>query len=164
MNDVGTLYLLCGKMAAGKSTLARELAKDRGAMLLSEDRMLASLYPGEVHGVETYVKYSRRLRATLRPHIVEVLTRGNSVVLDFAANTVGQREWMRGIITQSGAPHELHYLDVPDAVCVSRLEQRASQQPERRATDTIEMFRSITAHFQAPTPEEGFHVILHAPA
>lgn len=161
MSNPGTLYLICGKMAAGKSTFAKELADRRHALLLSEDRWLADLYPDEVHDVASYVQFSNRLKGALESHIENLLHRGVSMVLDFPANTLRQREWMRGLITKTGAPHELHYLIVPDDVCKSRLARRALEQPGRAATDTVEMFDRITAHFQAPTPEEGFNLIRH---
>ena len=47
--DITTLHFLCGKMAAGKSTLARELAHEHQAVLLEEDHFLAALFPGEIH-------------------------------------------------------------------------------------------------------------------
>jgi tRNA A37 threonylcarbamoyladenosine biosynthesis protein TsaE len=37
MAPCGTLYYLCGKMGAGKSTLSRQLALDHQALVLSED-------------------------------------------------------------------------------------------------------------------------------
>ena len=40
MSRAGTLYVLCGKMAAGKSTLARELAQRNAAILLVQDDWL----------------------------------------------------------------------------------------------------------------------------
>ncbi|NCE91845.1 AAA family ATPase [Pseudomonas sp. L13] len=36
-----TLHLLCGKIASGKSTLAKTLAAEHGAIVLSEDRLHA---------------------------------------------------------------------------------------------------------------------------
>ena len=161
MSQLGTLYLLCGKMASGKSMLAKELANSHQAILMSEDQLLADLYPNQVQDVASYVRCSTQLKRALEPHIGNLLCRGVSVVLDFPANTVRQRMWMRGLITKTAAPHELHYLIVSDAVCKSRLAKRAAEQPERRATDTVEMFDSITAHFQAPTPDEGFELIRH---
>jgi len=41
-----TLYFMCGKMAAGKSTLSKELARMHNAVLLNRDDWLAALYPG----------------------------------------------------------------------------------------------------------------------
>lgn len=43
-----TLHLLCGKIASGKSTLARSLAAQHSAMLLSEDNWLSKLYPEQI--------------------------------------------------------------------------------------------------------------------
>ena len=43
-----TLFLLCGKIASGKSTLAATLAEQPNTLLLKEDLLLATLYPGEI--------------------------------------------------------------------------------------------------------------------
>jgi predicted kinase len=41
---VSTLYLLCGKIAAGKSTLARRLAARPATLLISEDHWTSNLF------------------------------------------------------------------------------------------------------------------------
>jgi predicted kinase len=161
MNEPGTLILLCGKMAAGKSTLAARLADERGAILFGEDALLAALYPDEVHDLDGYLVRSRQLKRALRAHIVDLLRRGMCVVMDFPANTVRQRQWLRGLFDEAGASHELHYLEASDASCKERLARRAVAQPERSATDTPEMFDLVTAHFRPPSPDEGFDVIHH---
>ena len=58
----GTLHFLCGKIAAGKSTLAATLAAQPGTLLISEDHWLAALYPGEIQGVADYARCAARLR------------------------------------------------------------------------------------------------------
>ena len=40
------LIFFCGKMAAGKSTLARDLARRENAVLLVQDEFLDHLFPG----------------------------------------------------------------------------------------------------------------------
>ena len=42
-----TLHLICGKIAAGKSTLAAELASRPATLLISEDVWLSCLYKDE---------------------------------------------------------------------------------------------------------------------
>ena len=42
-----TLYFMCGKMAAGKSTFSKELAREHDAVLLNQDDWLAALYPAK---------------------------------------------------------------------------------------------------------------------
>ena len=87
-----TLHLMCGKIASGKSTLAKTLAVQHSAILLSEDKWLASLYPGAINSVTDYTGYSLRIRSVLGPLVVDMLECGVSVVLDFPANTIASRE------------------------------------------------------------------------
>jgi predicted kinase len=91
------LHLFCGKIAAGKSTLAKRLADQSGALLVSEDDLMSGLFGPEMESIADYVRYSARLRATLSPHLVGLLRAGNSIALDFPANTRKLRGWMRGI-------------------------------------------------------------------
>jgi predicted kinase len=48
MTERTKLFFLCGKMAAGKSTVARELAREHDAVLLVQDEFLVKLFPGEI--------------------------------------------------------------------------------------------------------------------
>jgi predicted kinase len=45
MTQPGKLIFFCGKMAAGKSTLAREIARREDAVLLVQDDLLRQLFP-----------------------------------------------------------------------------------------------------------------------
>src|SRR5215467_5911421 len=119
-----TLYLLCGKIAAGKSTLARQLASRQGALLIDMDRWMSVLFPVENKTIEDFARLSARLRDAMGPHVVEILRQDLSVVLDFPANTVKWRSWMRSLINEANVAHELHFLDVSDAICRARLQQR----------------------------------------
>lgn len=155
-----TLYLLCGKIAAGKSTLATELARDYRALLVSEDFWTSRLFGPELKKVADYVRLSNRLRQTMGPHLTEILRFGISIVLDFPANTRASRTWMKGIYEAADADHVLHFLDLPDEVCRSRLHERnASGEHEFAATD--EQFDLITSYFEPPAQDEGFMIIRH---
>jgi len=157
-----TLHLLCGKIAAGKSTLSAELAQRPATVVISEDHWLSRLYRDEMKSVSDYLRCSARLREAMRSHLVALLQAGVSIVLDFPANTPGQRAWMRTIFEQAQSAHQLHFLDVPDAICKARLRARnASGDHDFAATD--EEFEQITSYFVAPTPEEGFNLVRHAP-
>ncbi len=152
-----TLHMLCGKIAAGKSTLAAALAAAPGTILLSEDGWIAHLYRGEIATFEDYCVRSDRLRATLAPHVESLLRSGMSVVLDFQANTPDSRSWMRGIADRAGARHVLHHLDVPHDVCRMRLRRRNAAGTHEFAASDAE-FEAITAYFVIPTAEEGLNI------
>ena len=155
-----TLYLICGKIAAGKSTLAARLAARPLTVPIAEDRWNATLFPDEIRTLEDYSKYSSRLRQAMGPHVVALLRAGVSVVLDFQANTPRVRGWMKTLVEQSGARHELHFLDVPDETCRQRLRARnaAGEHPYRVSDAEFDLF---TKHFVAPGADEGFDVIVH---
>ncbi|KAA5933137.1 ATP-binding protein [Pantoea sp. Bo_2] len=155
-----TLHLLCGKMASGKSTLAAQLGTLPGYVVISEDQWLAALYQDEMHSVADYVRVATKLRKAITPHLVALLKAGVSVVLDFPANTRANRDWLRSVIEASSADHRLHYLDVPDALCKSRLHAR-NQGGEHAFAATDEQFALITRYFEPPHEAEGFNLVRH---
>ncbi|GFO54001.1 hypothetical protein GMSM_10080 [Geomonas sp. Red276] len=155
-----TLYLVCGKAAAGKSTLARRLAAKQRTVLVEEDAWLARLYPGEIRDLADYVRCTAKVREVLGDHIVALLREGMSVVLDFPANTPAYRQWARGLSEQAGAPHELHYLEVPDETCKARLSDRNAS-GSHPFTLSEDGFDEITRYFVPPSPEEGLTIIRH---
>ncbi len=157
-----TLHIICGKIAAGKSTLAATLGNAPHTVLICEDDWLAALYAGQMATVSDYVRCSARLQKIIGPHVVDTLKAGASVVLDFPANTVENRNWMRGIINTAQVDHQLHVLDVPDAVCLERLHRRNSDGDHAFAA-TDEQFQLVSKYFTRPGPEEGFNVVMHQP-
>ena len=160
MGEQATLHLICGKIAAGKSTLARSLAETPGTILIREDFWLSELYGDQMQTLADYVKYSAKLRPALKPHIVELLRSGLSVVLDFPANTIELRLWMRGLFETAGCEHQLHLIYVSDDVCKERIRKRnASGEHEFQVSD--EQFERVSRHYQPPTEAEGFEVIVH---
>src|SRR5882757_10389957 len=151
-----TLYLLCGKICAGKSTLARHPA----TLLISMDHWMATLFPTENKTIDDFARLSARLRAAMGPHVVDILQQGLSVVLDFPANTVKNRDWMRSLIAQADVAHEFHLLDLPDAVCKQRLRERNARGEHPFQVSDAE-YDQFTRYFLPPGPDEGFNVIVH---
>lgn len=160
MKPYGTLIFFCGKMGAGKSTLAAKIAKERGAVLLSEDEWLAKLFPGEVCTLNDYVNYSSRLRSVIGPLVEQMLLAGTTVVLDFPGNTRSQRAWFISICSKHGLRHQLYHIKAEDAVCLARLKQRRKEQPARAQFDTEEVFALVTRHFEPPSDSGEFNVVV----
>lgn len=155
------LIFFCGKMASGKSTLAKELAAREGAVLLNQDELLERLFPGAVIDVASYSNYSSRLNGAIGPHVSALLSLGTSVVLDFPGNTRAQRAWFRQLFEQAGADHELHFIDAPEALCKRQLKERSRDLPPGTPWTSEAEFDLIMGHFLPPSEDEGFNLIRH---
>ena len=154
------LHILCGKIASGKSTLAARLSAKPDTVLVTEDAWLDALFGDELQTREDYVSCSRRIKAAMKPHVMALLRAGVSVVLDFPANTPGQRRWFKEIIEATGAAHVLHVLDVPDEICLARLRARNTS-GDHPFVVTDSLFHEMTGYFTEAAADEGFTILRH---
>jgi predicted kinase len=153
------LHMVCGKVAAGKSTLCRQLATP-GILVIAQDHWMSKLYKEELRTVPDYIRLVRRLRDAMGPHLADLLGAGLSVVLDWPANTVASRAWMRNLFEAAGAAHKLHVLDVPDEVCLARLQARNAAGGHEYQVSCAE-FDELSRYFEPPAPAEGFDMLLY---
>jgi len=152
----GVLTFFCGKMGAGKTTKAYEIAQSSNTVLISEDEWLEALYPRAITSLDAYLQYSARLKPQIKKLVQSILMAGTDVVMDFPANTLAQRQWFKTIFSEIYAPYKLIFIDLPDDVCKTQIAKRRAEQPDRAATDTVAMFEQVTRHFVPPTVEERF--------
>ncbi len=117
------LYLLCGLPCAGKTTLAKQLAKEKGAIALSLDHLVLTLFPEE-DTFETHHKYVQRVENTFFPIVGNLLNQGCSVVMDFPAHTKVERDSLRQIATQAKVKSYLYYLQADLETIKKRIQQR----------------------------------------
>ncbi|MFJ3485430.1 AAA family ATPase [Pseudomonas sp. NPDC090202] len=154
------LHLMSGKIASGKSTLARSLAAERSAILLSEDQWLSRLYSDQIKSVTDYVRLARQIREVVGPLVIDLLNAGVTVVLDFPANTPQDRQWLRGLADAAGVSHRVHYVEVDDDTCRARLHLR-NRRAEHEFAATDAEFDLITRYFRAPDEDEGLQIEIH---
>jgi len=118
------LILTCGLPGAGKTTLARQLAADRGAVRLTKDEWLWALGS---------TPWDAPTQATVEHELwklaQEILRLGLSVVLDFGLWARVERDDMRSVARRLGVGVELHYLQVPADELWRRVDARNSQPP-----------------------------------
>ncbi len=160
--SVATLHFFCGKAGAGKSTKAKAIAEANGAILLSEDVWLARLYGDQIKVFDDYIRFSQKLNTVVTPLVIDLLALGQSVVMDFQANTKCRRSWFRSMFEEARADHVMHYLQAPDALCLERIQKRNTEMPEGASQLTEADYWHVTSYFQPPEEIEGFHVQAYA--
>jgi predicted kinase len=113
------LILICGLPGSGKTTLARQLAPRVPAVRLSPDEWKHDL------GIDYYDEPSRvRLEDRLWRLAQELLTLGQSVILENGFWAREERDELRLAARRLGVGVELHYLDAPVEELWRRLERR----------------------------------------
>ncbi|MEA3035094.1 MAG: hypothetical protein QOH04_853 [Sphingomonadales bacterium] len=155
----GNLHLVCGKIAAGKSTLCARLAARPGTLLISEDFWTKRLFAEELRDVADYARISAKLRSAMGPHVVDLLQAGVEVVLDFPGNTRATRAFWKEAAEAAGTQLVLHWIDVPDEVCRARLHRRNADGVHEFAGVTDEQFDLIISRFEPPQPDEGLEAV-----
>jgi predicted kinase len=158
--NAAILHMVCGKIASGKSTLTTRMVNSQPMILISEDVWIARLYPEEIHTLADYVRCAGHLKTVLTEHIQSLLSTGISVVLDFPFNTTNARAWGHSLFRAAGCEHRLHYLDVSDEICKSRLRVRNASGEHPFQTSEAQ-YELITRYFVPPAPSEGFNIVVY---
>lgn len=143
------LILICGLPGAGKTTFAKHLAQEVRAVRLSPDEWKHAL------GIDYYDEQARvRLEAQLWRLAQELLTAGQSVVMENGFWAREERDALRLAGRALGAAVELHYLPA----AVEQLWQRLEQRNKEAQPGTVPIQRSDlekwATQFEAPDAEE----------
>lgn len=156
---MAALHFICGKAGAGKTTLARELARTLPAVVFVEDEWIDTL-GFETQSLDDFRIASVKVRKLIALLASDLLRLGVSVVFDFAGNTPKDRRWVRGIFKAAGADHTLHVIEATDEQCLANIHRRNERKPPGIYAGYVsdETFHAVTANFLLPQQDEGFRV------
>ena len=143
------LVLICGLPASGKTTLARQLASEIPAIRLNKDDWVAHL--GQNVWDESF---RSRIEAELWALTRELLSLGQSVILEWGHWARAERDEKRTGARALGVGVELHYLDVPLEELIARVERRQARGEWTASPITRPHMERWAASFEAPGQDE----------
>ncbi|MFE2696393.1 AAA family ATPase [Streptomyces mirabilis] len=128
MNDPGaiTLFLTVGLPGAGKTTRARQLAKEHNALRLTPDEWMIPLFGEPEADGKRDVLEGRLLSLAM-----EALRLGTNVVLDFGCWSRAERSAIRWLAESAGASCRLVYVPVDLETQRARIARRQSLTPDQ---------------------------------
>jgi len=154
MTGSPTLYLMVGLPGAGKTTYAKRLAEEVGAVRFTPDEWHIALFGDDFHQVEKELHDARhdRVEELMWKVGKELLGKGVNVILDFGFWVEEQREEKRREALAVGAETKVCYLDTPMPELLRRLQERSAQnRDDVFGVITEEDMREWAGLFQPPT-------------
>ena len=150
---MATLHLMVGLPCSGKTTYARQLAREVNALLLTLDVWHLKLFGDDV-GHDIHDERHESIEKLMWDVANHVLVMGGDVILDFGCWTRVERDDYRNRTKKLGANFKLHYMDVPYSELYRRLEIRNCT-PTKGVfvIPKTEMDKYVTI-FQPPTEDE----------
>jgi len=140
---------MVGLPGVGKTTRARELELEMGAVRLTPDEWLRPLF-GSGNDTEERDTLEGRFVALAR-RMLEV---GQSVVLDFGLWSRAERDSLHDLANTCGADYRIEYLDLAPEEQWRRVEQRQRSAPPDSFSITREELVGFVDMFEAPTSGE----------
>lgn len=142
------MWLLVGLPAVGKTTRARALADERGALRLTPDDWLLAMQ----RAVDVDDAVRDALEGRLLDLAIPALRGGIDVVVDFGLWGRDERTALRWIAAQLGARAVVEHLDVEETEQVARVRARAADDP--RLHIPPEDMRAWRGQFETPEADE----------
>ncbi|MFD7160174.1 AAA family ATPase [Kribbella sp. NPDC059898] len=144
-----TLYLTVGLPGTGKTTWARRVEGEVGALRLTKDEWMKALYGDDNPEVASDVVEGRLIGIGLRG-----LELGVDVVIDFGLWSREERDALRDAAARVGARAEVRYFEVSLDEQRRRLDERLAARPEDTWPISDDELASWAARFDVPTAGE----------
>lgn len=150
--DTLTLILFCGLPGSGKTTLAKQIERQRDVIRLCTDDWQADLMMG--HDDE---KFHEKLQKRLHSLALELLKHCQSVILEDGLWTKPERQAKLNDAKKYKAKTELHFFDLSFDEIWKRLESRNNTLPHGSVHITKDQLEKCWNLFEKPNQEELDH-------
>lgn len=150
------IHLILGRLCSGKTTLAKAMAQEKKAVLLSCDELMLTLFPEDGLG-SAYDTISSRVKEYLWKKAFELIDAEVNVVLDWGFWTKAARQDAFSRCREKNVPFVRHLIDISDEEWRRRIEKRnqAVRQGQTQAYQVDEgLYRKFLSRYEAPSADE----------
>ncbi len=151
-------HIVVGFISSGKTTFARKLEQETGAVRFTKDEWMVRLF-GNTPPKDKFEEYDHKMASLATEMSLKCLRAGINVIIDEGFWVKEQRDEIREKVTNVGAIPKIYYLRVPLEVMKARTLRRSEAPPIDSFTIDEESFNQYWQFFQPPDKDEDFALI-----
>lgn len=157
---VAIMHILVGLPCSGKTTLARQIESETGAVRFSPDEWQLFLFGHDMNHPDHDARHTR-VEELMRKVAIQLLRQGASVIYDFGFWSVRERDEMRTLARELGVEFRMHYLATPLEEIYRRMDLRNASGRDGIFVFSREDLAQWLPYWQPPLPdEEGCQFVL----
>ena len=149
-------YVICGFIGSGKTTFARKLEKETGAIRITKDEWVIKIFGNKITLDKNFEKYDKNVTELAKDIAFKILKSGGDVILDEGFWVKSQRDDIKKKISELGARPILYYVECPVEEMRERVVSRSKIPPEDSFEISGEMFDNYLKYWQPPEKDEKF--------
>ena len=138
-NNKPVAYIIIGFIGSGKTTYARKLEKETGAIRFTKDEWLVRVF-GNTPPKDKFAEYDNRMASLATDMALACLKAGINVIIDEGFWVKEHRDAISEKVKNVGAIPKLYYLEVPFEIMKERTLKRTENPPVDSFTIDEESF------------------------
>jgi predicted kinase len=152
-------HIVIGFIASGKTTFARKLEQETGAVRFTKDEWMVRLF-GNAPPKDTFRDLDTRMASLATDMALKCLAAGTNVIIDEGFWAKEQREEIREKVKAVGGVPRFYYLEVPFEVMKARTSERSENPPiDSYVIDEVS-FDNYWKFFEPPGEDEEFELVV----
>ena len=157
-NKLPIAHVICGFIGAGKTTFARKLEMETGAVRITKDEWVIKIFGNKITSDKNFEIYDKSITKLATDIAFKILRSGGGVIIDEGFWVKSQRDDIKKKILEIGAKPIFYYVECPVEKLRERVVNRSKNPPIDSFEISGEMFVSYLKYWQAP--DESEHVIV----
>ena len=156
INKQPTAYVICGFIGAGKTTFARKLEKETGAIRITKDEWVIRIFGNKIASDKNFEEYDKNITKLATDIAFTILKTGKDVIIDEGFWVKSQRDEIKKKILNLGAKPMLYFVDCSIEEMKNRVINRSKKPPIDSFEINEEMFDKYLKYWEPPTKEEDY--------
>jgi predicted kinase len=151
-------HIVVGFIGAGKTTFARRLEQETGAVRFTKDEWMVRLF-GNTPPKDKFAEYDHRMATLATDMALKCLQAGVDVIIDEGFWVKEHRDAIKKRVMEAGAVAKVYYIEASLEVMKARTLARSDNPPaDSYVIDEVD-FDHYWGFFRPPGEEEEFELI-----